>query len=82
MESYEIRAILETHSLRSRENWEQTRMICYMTAQANSTKKLIPSDILKFPWDNEGEESEPETLISTEDIERLKKKAEQYIKNK
>lgn len=81
MEPYEINAALEGLQCKNRESWEQTRMVCYMLAQTNSTKKLTPSDVLKFPWDAEAEEL-VDTSISTEDIERLKEKAKQYIKSK
>jgi len=36
-----------------REDWEQTRSICYILAQANSKKKLKPKDIIQFSWDKE-----------------------------
>lgn len=77
---YEVSAALEGSEYRNRESWEQTRMICYMTVQANSTKKITPSDILKFHWDCA--ETEQDTSISSTDVERLKKKAEQYLKSK
>lgn len=81
MEFYEIDAILETLHYRHRDSWEQTRMICFVLAQSNSTKSLKPTDILRFSWDENVSES-GETSINTEDIERLKKKAEEYIKSK
>lgn len=81
MEPYEINAALEGLEYKYKEKWEQTRMICYVIAQSNSTKKIAPTDILKFPWDNKRETSE-DIRIEQNDIERLKKKAEQYIKSK
>lgn len=81
MECYEIDAILENLQNRHRDSWEQTRMICYVLAQSNSTRSIKPTDIIRFSWDEEKTES-GDTSISTEDIERLKKKAEQYIKSK
>lgn len=36
-----------------REEWERTRFMAYITAQTQSTKKLKPTDIIKFKWDNE-----------------------------
>ena len=81
MEFYEIDVILETLHYRHRDSWEQTRMICYVLAQSNSTKTIKPTDIIRFPWDTEMFES-GDTLVKAEDIERLKKKSEQYIKSK
>ena len=41
-----------------REEWERTRFLAYIAyitalAQTKSTKKLKPTDIIKFKWDNE-----------------------------
>ncbi|WP_229058505.1 MULTISPECIES: hypothetical protein [Parabacteroides] len=84
MEYYEIDAILESLKYQHRDSWEQTRMVCYVLAQSNSTKSLKPTDIIRLPWDDENNnKAEPkDTYISAEDIERLKKKAEQFIKSK
>jgi hypothetical protein len=44
----------------------------------NSRKKLSPTDIVRFVWDDN-----KETGISNEDIERLRQKAKEYSrKNK
>ena len=57
-------------------------MIAYIIAQVNSRKKLNPTDIIKFAWDNE-EEMNKENSMSNEDLERLRKKAKEYsLKNK
>ena len=81
MELYEIRALLNYEHYSHRDDWEQARMIAYMIAQVNSKKKLSYQDITKFYWENEDDEKH-ETSISKEDIERLKKQAQAYIKNK
>ena len=49
-----------------------------MVAQVNSKKKLTFKDITTFYWENEQEEHN--TKIEKEDIERLKKRAQAYIK--
>lgn len=66
----------------NKESWEQTRMISYIVAQSNSTKKLNMTDILSFPWENEHEEIERYTEMSNSDLERLKQKAKNYLKAK
>lgn len=67
----------------NKQDWEQTRLKCYITAQSQSTKKLQPSDILKFSWDNEATNKENKnTYISKQDIERLKAKANKIIQDK
>lgn len=53
MKPYEIGPMLDTYYKRNNTGWEQTRTIAYVIAQVNSTKKLKPTDILSFPWDEE-----------------------------
>ena len=79
---YEVQPLITSMHLKHRDSWEQSRMIAYIIAQVNSRKKLNPTDIIKFAWDNE-EEMNKETSMSNEDIERLRKKANEYsLKNK
>ena len=79
---YEVQPLITSMHLKYRDSWEQSRMIAYIIAQVNSRKKLNPTDIIKFDWDNE-KEINKETSISNEDIERLRKKAKEYsLKNK
>ena len=83
LKPYEIEMILSMLEYTNKQDWEQTRLKCYITAQSQSTKKLQPSDILKFSWDNEATNKENKnTYISTEDVERLKRKAEKIIQDK
>lgn len=76
----EVEAFLTGFNRRNREAWEQTRVIGYIIAQANSTKKLEQTDILRFPWDNESETSK-DTQVSDEEILRLREKAKQVAQN-
>jgi hypothetical protein len=75
MQMYELEALISCLYQKNRESWEQTRLLAYILAQVNSTKKLKPSDILSFVWDNENKGN---TSISNEDVKRLKEKAKQY----
>ena len=76
---YEIRALLKYDHYSHKDDWEMSRLIAYVIAQVNSKKKLKFQDIAKFYWEDE-EQDEHDTSISKEDIERLKKRAEAYIK--
>ena len=78
MQMYELQPIISNIHKRNKEHWEQTRLLAYITAQVNSTKKLKPSDIITFSWDNT---TTGNTTISNEDVQRLKNKAKQYINN-
>lgn len=73
---YELEPLISNIHKKNKESWEQTRLLAYITAQVNSTKKLQPTDIISFSWD---EDSTGETTISNEDVQRLKQKAKQYI---
>lgn len=53
MQPYEINAITDKLNLSVRNDWEICRQICYTFAQINSRKRLKPSDIMKFPWEEE-----------------------------
>lgn len=69
----EVRCFLEGLNMRNRESWEQTRLLGYIIAQANSTKTLTPSDIIRFPWDEQKDKKD--TSVSDADMKRLREKA-------
>ena len=74
---YELEPLVSSIYRKNKESWEQTRLLAYITAQVNSTRKLQPSDIVSFSWDEET--TTGETSISNDDVQRLKDKARQYI---
>lgn len=76
---YEIEPLISNIHKKNKESWEQARLISYVMVQCNSSKKLKPTDIIKFCWD---EEDSTSTSISNDDIRRLKEKAKQYITEK
>lgn len=73
----EVRYFLEGLERRKRDAWEQTRILGYITAQVNSTKKLKQSDILSFPWDKETVNKKKIVTVPDTEIERLRNKAKQ-----
>lgn len=44
-------SVIELIEEKNKSEWEQTRFISYIIAQVNSTKKLKPTDLIKFDWD-------------------------------
>lgn len=76
MQMYELEPLISNLHKKDRNSWEQARMVAYVIAQCNSTKKLKPTDIMQFSWDDD---TTGETSISNEDIKRLREKAKQYI---
>lgn len=73
MKPYELSIICDSLHLRTKDSWEQARMVAYMTAQVNSKKKLKPTDIIEFAWEtkhtNQKASNKP---ITQEDVERIK----------
>ena len=82
MQYYELDIILSMLEYTTKQDWEQTRFQSYITAQTQSTKKLNPQDVLKFSWDEATNKENKNTYISTEDVERLKAKANKIIQDK
>jgi uncharacterized protein YecA (UPF0149 family) len=87
MKPYELSIICDSLHLRHKDSWEQARLIAYVTAQANSTKKLKPSDIIKFGWEQteDKQDSTQSNSITLEEFERIKAMAlqrEQKLKDK
>lgn len=74
MELYEVKAVMDYEYLAYKDSWEQSRLVAYMIAQTNSTKRLKLTDILEFQW----EDKNADTAISNEDVARLREKAKQY----
>lgn len=82
MDLQEAKTLIKFSWYKSKEEWEQSRLVSYIQAQSQSTKKLKMKDIIEFPW--EKEETEHNTSASNEDRKRLEAKAkqmEEYFKN-
>ena len=73
MEPYEVSAILDLMYLKNKESWEQTKMQGYITAQVNSTKKISPDDIMKFPW-----EKGDVNVDTEEDLKAMEEEMKRY----
>lgn len=80
MQMYEAQVAMKYGYYAYKDIWEAGRLNAYMTAQVNSTRRLDMTEMLPFPW--EEKEEEKSDNITKEDIERLKKQAEEYIKHK
>ena len=68
LEEWEIGLMAESLEYADRNEWERTRFQSYVTAQCQSTKKMKPTDIIKFPWERSGE------ITTKEQFEEYKKK--------
>ena len=73
---YEVRAVMNHQHFAHKDSWEQARLVAYIVAQCNSTKKLKLQDISTFYWE---EPEADDTYISTSDVQRLRDKAKYYL---
>lgn len=80
MQMYELNEILKNYQYHFRNEFEQTRIISYVIAQSNSTKKLKSTDVLKFEWDNTDIEDTEKKQLTKEDIKMYRTKAKEIIK--
>ena len=55
-EAYE--AWSQMQESRERSQWERMRLQCLCSLQPYSKDRLSPRDIMRFPWEEEGEEEE------------------------
>jgi len=58
------------------DRWEQTRMIVHSTIAPHSKKKMKPSEVLPFPWDNDekAKKKKQDALPSKEYIQSVLKR--------
>ena len=77
MKYYELKPILKNLNVSVKNDWEIARQISYIIAQSQSTKKIKPSDIMHFPWD-EGYKNRPkkDVKITKEMRDRMIKEME------
>ena len=75
MKFYELSPILKNLNVSVKNDWEIARQISYIIAQSQSTKKIKPSDIMQFPWD-EGYKNKPRM----QDVKVTKEMRDRMIK--
>ena len=64
----------KTREHAERSAWERTRMQCLCMLQPYSRHRLQPRDVMRFPWDSEGDQEEKLTAKEIrERFERVKK---------
>ena len=71
MQPKEVEYLAEARDQDKRERWEMLRLINHAVIGSQSTKKLKPEDIMKFPWDGKIKSREQDVK---KEIERIKKK--------
>lgn len=79
MQMYEAKVAMKYGYYANKDAWEANRLTAYITAQVNRKRKLKVTDLVTFPWEEENT-AESDNRITKEDIERLQKQAENYLK--
>ena len=79
MKFYEAKALLDNAHYAVRDSWEQARLIAYVTAQTQSTKKLDPDDIMPLPWLKDDGDKNDEAP-TPEQIKKMKEQADDYAR--
>jgi hypothetical protein len=57
-----VDGFLKREEIRTRENWEQARIIYTGIANQHARSAKKPESLIPFPWDNEGELPEEDVL--------------------
>ncbi len=71
-----IKGFSEHHTKSNQDSWERTRTIMIACLMPHSKKKLRPTDVLPFPWDNK---NKPKKEIASK--EHIQKVLERYRKS-
>lgn len=79
MEFYEISSLLDYQYMKDKENWEQARMMAFITAKSQGAKIHKMEDLMKFQW--EKKEKETPVFISDEKMKEYRKRAKYIIEN-
>lgn len=71
MEPWEAAALLRNRDIATRDDWERTRVLAYLIAQACSTRRLRPDEVLPLPWDDDPGPAGDTPRDTPEDLARL-----------
>ena len=67
---------------KNKEDWQRTRLLAYIQAQTNSTKKLKLEDIISFSWEKEENEElkKNDNEVTQEELEQMMREADEMKK--
>ena len=80
MQMYEVSALMQYSYHKHKDEWEQARLVSFLIAQTNSSKKLKMEDIIKFSWEKEQEKEKDESSVTKEELEQMMKEADEMRK--
>ena len=75
---YEILPLIENAYLKSKDQWEMTRLQSYLTVSSQCKMNKSMTDFIPFFWEKEEKES---PVIDKESIKRLKEEIKQREKS-
>lgn len=78
LQEYEIEPIVQNLEYYEVPQWTRARFQAYCNLQKSSTKKIKPTDLITFPWENEDDNTDQingNSELSKADIQRLKEQA-------
>lgn len=78
MQMYEILPLIENAYLKSKDQWEMTRLQSYLTVSSQCKMSKSMSDFIPFFWEKEEKES---PIIDKESIKLLKEEIKQREKS-
>ena len=82
MPLYVADLLLDNLWILEKEASERMRMMCWMTAQVNSKKRLNPEDIIKFAWEKKSDPPSNINTMSQQQWQAMQEKAQQLRKLK
>ena len=74
MKSYELSIILDNLNCCVKNDWEMCRQIMCSNLTPYSKKKLKPSDVIQFPWENKSKKRE--VKVTEELVKEMTRNAE------
>ena len=79
MEFYEVSALLKFQYLKDKENWEQARLIGFISAKSNGAKINKVESLISFPWEKEEKQKTEPVFMSEEQLAQFRNKAQKMI---
>jgi hypothetical protein len=67
----ELESVISAMGENRKTELNDLRLIMYSTFQSQSTKKLKPTDILSFEWDNNSSEVDKDNIMSKEEALKI-----------
>ena len=71
----EIGDYMEGTAERSRDSWEQTRLLSYIVARTAGCEAETPEEFMPLPWEEECENIEENTEVDPDELRELREQA-------